>query len=231
MKEWLIEKESIDYLKILNLHKEQYFQWKMGFVFFFAISLVPLYLFVFKSFTVTFILLGVGLCVLGYFIPYFFIKTKATKKAREVEYDFPLWLSSLEVLIVSNNIPNTLKKSIPTCPLSFKQDLIYLVDQVEKDPTNQIFYREFLSQYHNESIREMMLDLYQFNFLNKELLVKEFNLLHQRLNEIEASQRKHQQEQTLFFIGAINSIPLFLLSMYILYIANLLSTTLIGGVE
>ena len=80
MKEWLIEKESIDYLKILNLHKEQYFQWKMGFVFFFAISLVPLYLFVFKSFTVTFILLGVGLCVLGYFIPYFFIKTKATKK-------------------------------------------------------------------------------------------------------------------------------------------------------
>ena len=61
--------------------------------------------------------------------------------------------------------------------------------------------------------------------------MKEFNLLHQRLNEIEASQRKHQQEQTLFFIGAINSIPLFLLSMYILYIANLLSTTLIGGVE
>lgn len=231
MKEWLIEKGCLDYLKILKISKQSYVKWKMGSILFFMIIDVLLYFFIFKKFSVPFMMISIGLIVHGYFIPYFYVKMLAGNKSKEVEYDFPLWLSSLEVLIVSNNIPNTLKKSIPACPVSFKQDLIHLVEQVEKDPTNQLFYREFLSQYHNESIREMMLDLYQFNFLNKELLAKEFSLLHQRLNAIEASQRKHQQEQTLFFIGAINSVPLFLLSMYILYIANLLSTTLIGGVE
>lgn len=176
-----------------------------------------------------FIYMAVILLCLTYKLPYFLLNTKAKQITQQVYKDFPLWLSSLEVLIVSNNIPNTLKKSIPTCPDSIKNELISLVEKIEKDPTNQVYYADFLSQYQLPDVSELMLDLYQFNFLNKELIIKEFALLHLRLNEISAMQRRYHYEQQLFFIGAVNSVPLFLLSVYVLLIANMLSTTLMGG--
>ncbi|WP_052466187.1 hypothetical protein [Beduini massiliensis] len=171
----------------------------------------------------------IGAFWVGYKIPYFYIKVKVKQKTEQVSADFPLWLSSLEVLILSNNIPNTLKKSLMTCPNSIKKDLQILVNKIEKDPMNQQSYIEFLSQYKLSDVNELMLDLYQFNYLDKSLMISEFAVLHKRLNAINTSNRQHSQEQNLFFIGAINSVPLFLLSIYILLIANMLSNTLMGG--
>lgn len=162
-------------------------------------------------------------------IPYWLMLLKIKKLQRQVYYDFPLWVSSLEVLIISNTVVNTLKQSIPTCPASILPDLKRLVLQLEKDPTNKQYYKEFLSQYDIADIKEMMMDLYQFNFLNKDLMIQEFKSLNTRLNKMEQASRKQKQTQQIFLLGALNSIPLFLLGCYILLIANMLSSILMGS--
>ena len=161
----------------------------------------------------------IGAFLLGYKLPYFYIQSKVKQKTKQVAADFPLWLSSLEVLILSNNIPNTLKKSLVTCPISMKKDLEVLVRKLEKDPMNQQSYIDFLAQYQLSDVNELMLDLYQFNYLDKSLMISEFAAMHKRINAMNTSQRQYRHEQNLFFIGAINSIPLFLLSIYVLLLS------------
>lgn len=171
--------------------------------------------------------LGIEYCL--YKIPYWWIMLKFNSKKAQVYYDFPLWVSSLEVLIASNTIVNTLKASLETCPKSFVGDLKQLLIHLEKEPTNKKHYLSFLNQYNLPEVKDMMLDFYQFNFLNKDLMIREFKNLNIRLNKMERTSRKHKQMQQIFLIGALNSIPLFLLSCYILLIANMLSSSLMGS--
>lgn len=215
-----------DYLKIINMPTNKFIKIRLS-IMIFSVVVAAIILF-FNQNYIGLLITIVGLMI-AYTLPKMAVKNKAMVKSRQVYYDFPLWLSSLEVLILSNNIPNTLKYSIQTCPPSFKQDLIELVNKLENDPTNQDYYSDFLSYYHYEDIHEMMLDLHQFNYLNKAMLLHEFNNLHQRINKISVNNRKVKYDQQIFLIGAINSIPLFLLSIYILLIANMLSNTLMGG--
>ena len=229
--QWFVEKNIKDDLMITHTSLSTYLKMKEKWVLItlmieILIELIGSRFLIMPPWRFYLYLMGV---ILVYKMPYFFLKNASKRKAKQVYDDFPLWLSSLEILILSHNIPNTLKASLATCPKSLREDLSVLVEKLETDPTNQEAYISFLSQYHFPDIHEMMLDLYQFNFLNKSLMIKEFSTLHKRLNHLEASQRQHHQEQSLFFIGAINSVPLFLLSIYILLMANMLSNVLMGG--
>lgn len=226
------ERNLNDHLKIADIHLQQFIKWRLIIGLLFSLLWGSSYWIAYRQiefYKPVFLYGIIGAFLLGYKLPYFYIKVRVKQKTEQVSADFPLWLSSLEVLILSNNIPNTLKKSLVTCPNSFKKDLQVLVDKIEKDPINQRSYTEFLSQYKLSDVNELMLDLYQFNYLDKSLMISEFAVLHKRLNAINTSNRQHSQEQNLFFIGAINSVPLFLLSIYILLIANMLSNALMGG--
>lgn len=226
------ERNLNSYLKISDTSLQQFLKWRLITGTLLICLWISGYWIIFRQivFNKPVFLYGIlGSFLLGYKLPYFYIRVKVKQKTKQVSADFPLWLSSLEVLIISNNIPNTLKKSLLTCPDSIKKDLRILVEKIEKDPMEQQNYTEFLSQYKLSDINELMLDLYQFNYLDKSLMISEFAVLHKRLNAINTSHRQHAQEQNLFFIGAINSIPLFLLSIYILLIANMLSNALMGG--
>lgn len=221
-----------DYMKVVDLDISQFLKWRLVLCILLSASWCVLCGVFKEQYPILSSVFLYGLfcfLLLGFKIPYFYLKMMVKKKTQQVFTDFPLWLSSLEVLILSNNIPNTLKKSFMTCPVSIKKDLQILIGKIEQDPMNQQNYIDFLSQYKLADINELMLDLYQFNYLDKSLMISEFAVLHKRLNALNSSNRKRLHEQSLFFIGAINSIPLFLLSIYILLIANMLSNVLIGG--
>ena len=73
------------------------------------------------------------------------------------------------------------------------------------------------------------MDLYQFNFVDKNNISTEFAALHKRLNRISSDTRKRRQESDTFLIGALNSLPLMVVSLYILMISNLLSSAIMGN--
>ena len=154
---------------------------------------------------------------------YFKIKSSFNTKKKNVYRSFPLWVSTLEILIMTNNITNTFKKSIPTCPEVFRSDLEEFVKKIEFDPENKESYREFLSKYNIDDVTEVIMDMYAFNKLNKDEIVHEFKHVNERLNKISAKLRQERQSTSLFGISALNSVPLFTLSVYILMISMLMN--------
>lgn len=163
----------------------------------------------------------VSLCLilLVYKADYFKLKMNFSKRRDEVYKSFPLWISTLEILVMSNNIPNTFKKSIETCPKAFRTDLIEFVNKIETDPENKEYYKNFLTKYQIEEVTEIIMDMYSFNKLNKEEIVFEFKHLNERLNKITNNLRVKRQETDLFFISALNSIPVLTVSIYVLIIS------------
>ena len=123
-----------------------------------------------------------------YKIDYFMIKSVFKNQQKSVKDAFPLWMSTLEVLIVTNNIPNTLRKSLPSCPKPIVKDLERFIARLDVNPIDKEAYKDFLSDT-----------------------------------------RKRRQESDTFLIGALNSLPLMVVSLYILMISNLLSSAIMGN--
>lgn len=155
---------------------------------------------------------------------YFKLKKTFTKKKNDVYNSFPLWVSTLQILIMTNNITNTFKKSIPTCPECFRSDLEEFVNKIEFDPENKEYYKNFLRRYGIEEIQEIIMDMYAFNKMDKKEIIHQFTNVNKRLNKIQNNIRMRRQEQSLFFISALNSVPILLGSLYVLVISMLLSS-------
>lgn len=176
-----------------------------------------------------FLIASVALTYIVYKMDYIMLKNAFKKKQTAVKDAFPLWMSMLEILIVTNNIPNTVKKSLISCPDVLKDDLEVFVKKLEVNPIDKEAYTKFLSEFNIPEIQEMVLDLYQFNFVEKNNISTEFSALHTRLNRLKSDTRKRRQSSEIFMIGALNSVPLMCLAIYILMISNLLSNALMGS--
>lgn len=154
---------------------------------------------------------------------YLKIKNTFKKKKKDVYNSFPLWVSTLQILIMTNNITNTFKKSIPTCPDCFRHDLEVFVSKIEFDPENKEYYKSFLKKYGIEEIQEIIMDMYAFNKMDKKEIIHQFTTVNERLNKIQANIRTRRQEQNLFFISALNSIPILIGSLYVLITSMMIS--------
>lgn len=181
-----------------------YFHFKIPFGFYFIVLVIG-----------TFITFKLG---------YFKVKKEFNKKRSEVYNSFPLWVSTLQILIISNNVTNTFKKSLPTCPKAFKRDLEKFVKNIEFDPDNKEHYKNFLKKYKIDEINEIIMDMYAFNRMDKSEIVRQFKIVNERLNKIQNNIRTRKQEQSLFFISALNSIPLLTASVYVLIVSMMLSS-------
>lgn len=170
------------------------------------------------------ILLSIVIIIILYKKEYWAIKMTFKRRRDDVYKSFPLWVSTLEILVMSNNIPNTFKKSIDTCPISFRDDLIDFVSKIEFDPENKEYYRNFLKRYNIDEVNEIIMDMYSFNKLNKNEIVHEFKNLNERLNKISNNIRVKRQENDLFFISALNSLPIMTVSIYVLFISMTMSS-------
>ncbi len=173
---------------------------------------------------VLYIILFVVFTFLSFKKNYFKLKKQFNKKRNEVYNSFPLWVSTLQILIISNNVTNTFKKSIPTCPKAFRKDLENFVRDIEYDPDNKEHYKNFLKKYKIDEINEIVMDMYIFNRMDKNEIVKQFSVVNERLNKIQNNIRQKKQDQSLFFISALNSIPLLTASLYVLLISMMLAS-------
>ena len=173
---------------------------------------------------ILFLVLGVMGGYISFKWPYWNLISQFNKKKNDVYKSFPLWVSTLEILIMTNNITNTFRKSIETCPAAFKSDLIEFVNKIETDPANKEHYKNFLKKYKIEDVSEIIMDMYAFNKLDKNEIVYEFEHLNKRLNKISNKIRQDRQNTSLFAIAALNSIPLFTVSVWVLLASMLMSS-------
>lgn len=104
------ERNLNSYLKISDTSLQQFLKWRLITGALLICLWISGYWIIFRQifFNKPVFLYGIlGSFLLGYKLPYFYIRVKVKQKTEQVSADFPLWLSSLEVLIISNNIPNT----------------------------------------------------------------------------------------------------------------------------
>ena len=145
---------------------------------------------------------------------------KDFKRRRDKVYNsFPLWVSTLQILILTNNVTNTFRKSIETCPDIFKRELEEFVNEIQFNPENKESYKNFLRKYRIDDVQEIIMDMYAFNKMDKNEIVHQFDIMNEKLNKIQANIRKTKQKKNLFFIAALNSIPVLTASFYILAIS------------
>ena len=150
---------------------------------------------------------------------YLNVKRDFNKKRDKVYNSFPLWVSTLQILILTNNVTNTFKKSIETCPEIFKHDLEIFVENIQYNPENKESYKNFLRKYKIDDVQEIIMDMYAFNRMDKDEIVHQFDIMNEKLNKIQSNIRKTRQKRNLFFIAALNSIPLLTASLYILAVS------------
>ncbi len=134
-----------------------------------------------------------------YKLPLSLLKSYKSKYQVQVRQSFLIWILQLEALVLSNNISNSIKKSAKFCPSIIKEEVEILAKRVEKEPTNKEHYLKFLKEYQNMDMNEVMLSLYQFNFVKKEDLAYDFALIHSRIDNL----KLHEQE-TQYKIQADN---------------------------
>lgn len=154
---------------------------------------------------------------------YFKLVSAFNQKKKKVYESFPLWVSTLQILVVTNNITNTFKKSIPTCPKAFRKDLEEFVKEIEYDPENKEIYKNFLKRYEIPEVQEIIMDMYAFNRMDKKEIIYQFKSVNERLNKITNNIREKRQESSLFAISAMNSIPILTASIYILVVSMMQS--------
>ncbi len=125
----------------------------------------------------------ITLCVIYKFPLYLLMKYKKQRQ-NQVNGAFLIWILQLEALVLSNNISNSIKKSIRYCPGVLQEEVRVLSKKVEKEPTNKNHYLDFAPHYQTMDMNEVMLSLYQFNFAKKEDLAYDFALIHHRIDKL-----------------------------------------------
>ncbi|MEG2792761.1 MAG: hypothetical protein RR909_03165 [Bacilli bacterium] len=165
-----------------------------------------------------------------YMYPLYQLKQYKKNMAKRIENDFPIWLMQLEVLVLTNTIPNAIKKSINVCPNSLKEDIVLLSNKVMVDPTNKSYYLDFIKPYQTSDITEVLLSLYQFNFANKQDLAYDFHVLHNRMDVLKTKARSIAYEEKGFYYGLILLAEPMVACVWILGMVMLLSNLLTGNI-
>ncbi len=136
------------------------------------------------------IFFSVAIGCLCYQLPLYTFEKYIKKQQRLINEAFLIWILQLEALVLTSNISNAIKKSVAFCPAILKEEIQELASQVEVNPMHKPYYQKFLQQYETSDIREVMLSLYQFNFVKKEQLVYDFEKIHKRIDDLKLGQQQ-----------------------------------------
>ena len=168
--------------------------------------------------------------IMIYFYPINMLKKYKLKRQDEINEAFPIWILQLESLVLSNNISNCVKKSIDVCPKILKEEIQILADKIEVEPINKEHYLSFLEEYKTSNITEVMLALYQFNFVKKEQLAYDFSLIHHRIDKLkmDAQEKKYRIQADIWGLILI-SLPL-LSMVWSMYFCMILSEVIFSAI-
>lgn len=166
----LFEKEDCDrLLRILGRDKAVYLKMSLHLLLF---AFILAFFLAFKN-----KYLSVFLILLAFKYPYLKISRDVKILAEKVSYEFPIWLRQIQCLLQSNTVMNSIETSIERAPQLMKTYLEDLVIDLKEDPSNYIFYQQFMSAYSIWGVQNAMQHLYRYNFVSQDEAYQQLMIL------------------------------------------------------
>lgn len=177
----------------------------------------------FTNFNILSVCLMFILGILGFKIPYLFLKLQHNQMCNEMINAIPIWINLIYSLIGENNIYNSIVLSYNVAPNVMKKDLKDFIDKITIDNENRDAYLNFLNKYNIDGFKDIMMKLYEFRKLSKDNLRYEISSMNDTLNRLEKMKRDQRFFNELFFIDMIKCTLLLGPCLYMFFVSNLLT--------
>lgn len=132
------------------------------------------------------------------------------KLIREVEKTFPEWLLNLSLLLQTDNVQVAIQRSVGQAPFVLQQELMILVDKIEKYPTTIEPYIEFYEKLNIQDIQSSMRMLYSMSQNGGEDMSEQLNCLVERNVELQNQSEKLKMEDYLAGMGFFVLVPMII---------------------
>lgn len=119
--------------------------------------------------------------------------------------------------------------SYKTAPSILQPDLHEFMSKIERDHADKDAYISFLSHYHIEGFKDIMMKIYEYRELSKDKLKYEIAGLTKALTKIEQNKREKRYRNELFTADLLTMVLMCVPCMYMFFVSLLLSQLLMGS--
>lgn len=169
-------------------------------------------------------LLSLKLLVL---VPIFYIHTlrklqrQILKIQVELKYEFPIWLRTLQMLLMNNTVVVALKISAENAPKLIKNDLIVLIKKITDDPWDTTAFDNFLTEYEMIEIRKSMRTLQRLHRGNLSNINEQLESMYERsvdwieIERVQYFKNKRDVKSWIAILPMFNVTVLFVVQMFL----------------
>ncbi len=144
---------------------------------------------------------------------YYWLKQKALQKRLLMRYQFPIYLRQLQVLLQNNTVLTAFQLSISQAPISMKEDIQLMVDNLSQYPNQLSEYMNFLEYYHLPEIQRAMKWMYRYQYSGALHSYHHFNRMIVATSKWLRQERSFQKSKHLLVSQWWGLLPLLAVSM------------------
>ncbi len=160
-------------------------------------------------------------------VPFFYIHTLKKVKRQflkiqvELKYEFPIWLRTLQMLLMDNTVVVALKISAENAPKLIKDDLNVLIKKITDDPWDTTAFDDFLTEYEMIEIRKSMRTLQRLHRGNLSNINEQLETMYERsvdwieMERIQYFKNKRDMKSWIAILPMFNVTVLFVVQMFL----------------
>lgn len=172
------------------------------------LALLTLVIWPFLNFDWRFLSLIIGLSFYLYKQPYWKQKHQKKQQIRQLQFQFPIWLRQLQILIQTNTIHQALIASTQTAPSLIRDDLHHLIEATSRDAISIQPYLSFLNEYHLAEVERAMKLLYRYQSVGKADAYQQLQRMIETTAKWIRAERKERFDTRLMFYQWWGMLPL-----------------------
>ena len=127
---------------------------------------------------------------------------------RQLQFQFPIWLRQLQILIQTNTVHQALIASTQTAPSLIHDDLSHLIEATSNDAISIQPYLSFLNQYHLAEVERAMKLLYRYQSVGKADAYQQLQRMIETTAKWIRAERKERFDTKLLFYQWWGMLPL-----------------------
>ncbi|QNN61047.1 hypothetical protein H9L01_01395 [Erysipelothrix inopinata] len=160
-------------------------------------------------------------------VPIFYIHTlrklqrQFLKIQVELKYEFPIWLRTLQMLLMDNTVVVALKISAENAPKLIKNDLNVLIKKITDDPWDATAFDNFLTEYEMIEIRKSMRTLQRLHRGNLSNINEQLETMYERsvdwieIERVQYFKNKRDVKSWIAILPMFNVTVLFVVQMFL----------------
>ncbi len=169
---------------------------------------ITLVIWPFMKYDWRFLILVFSLSFYLYKHPYWNQKHQKKQQVRQLQFQFPIWLRQLQILIQTNTVHQALIASTQTAPSLIRDDLSQLIEATSNDAISIQPYLSFLNQYHLAEVERAMKLLYRYQSVGKADAYQQLQRMIETTAKWIRAERKERFDTKLLFYQWWGMLPL-----------------------